>query len=158
MKKNKLFLILFCLPLLYGCPVYDPPQKYIEVLNDTDSAIYVYGTCHDSIGIENRLYLFPEYFIKDAFYVNRNRSFKDTIVKIYPHYRISPHTGNLLNLAGQKSLLNKCPDKKIRIFFIKEETMRTRSWEDIVQYQLYEKKGIYSEEELKKTDWTVTYP
>lgn len=155
--KTNIFLSLI-LSFAFNACVYDPPEKWITILNDTDSAIYVYGTYLDSISLKNKLSLFEEHYIEEAYWVNRNKTFKDTIIKTHPCYRINPYNGRELNLPGQESLLNDSPDKKIRIFYIKEETMRTKTWAEIVKCQLYEKKGLYDEEYLKKTDWTVTYP
>lgn len=138
--KTNIFLTII-LSFVFNACVYDPPEKYISILNDTDSAIYVYGTHLDSIGLENRLLLFEEHWIKEAYWVNRNRTFKDTTIHTHPRYRINPHNGGELNLLGQEALLNNCPDKRIRIFFIKEETMRTKTWEEIVGINYMRKKA-----------------
>ena len=139
MKKVLIALIFFC-----SC-VYDPPRKSIEVINQTDSAIYIYYSLDDSIDLSRKLVLFESIL-------------NDGIETIYsPDYRVNAHSIGGIGTTGRESLVNESNDRRLRLFFIKEKTMREKKWEDICDKHLYEKKMTLSVQELKSCNWVVKY-
>ena len=80
---------------------------------------------------------------------------KDTIA---PNYRINAYSWGEINVFGtpEKPHID-CDDNKLRLYFIKEATMRTKSWEEIYRNQLYEKKIILTQKQLDNLCWKVTY-
>jgi RHS repeat-associated protein len=74
-----------------------------------------------------------------------------------PDYRINAYSFQHIGLPANNSIIKNCKDKKLRIFFIKEEIMREHSWEEICSKQLYEKKITLTEEELQQNNWVVVY-
>ena len=48
-------------------------------------------------------------------------------------------------------------DKKLKIFFISESIMRTKTWDEICTYQLYKNKTVMTVDELEKAKWIITY-
>jgi len=144
MKK----IILFILPfVLCGCPfAYDPPAKVIKVKNHTDSAIYVYHSFTDSIEINRKLTLFEVYYYNNSSHV------------VTPNYRIDAYNSRGIGTTGRESLVNESPDKKLRLFFIKEETLRKKTWEEICEKQLYAKKLTLTVTDFEKINWIVEYP
>ena len=141
----KTFLISMTLLSLWACPAYDPPQKGIEVLNYTDSAIYVCFSCTDSMSITPRLRLFDTVFYNGIDHI------------ISPHYRVNAFSYGGIGTTGREMLINNCSDKKLRLFFIRESTLRNYSWDEIYKSQLFEKRIEVTTEELTKLDWIVTY-
>lgn len=141
-------LMLFILPFVfYSCLfTYDPPEKAIEVKNYTDSAIYVYYSFTDSIELSRQLALF------------QNNRYAGTDNIISPDYRVDAYNSRGIGTIGRESLVNKSKDKKLRLFFIKEETMRTRTWEEICKKQICAKKRTLTVDDLRKTNWVVKYP
>lgn len=141
-------LILFILPfVLCGCLfTYDPPQKGIEVRNNTDSAIYVYYSFTDSIELTRRLVLFENW---------KHIGINELVT---PNYRVDAYNSRGIGTTGRESLVNQSNDKKLRLFFIKEETMRTKTWERICEGQIYAKKKTLTVKDLEKTNWIVKYP
>lgn len=138
--------------LLWGCPVYDPAPGELDILNYTDSAIYVYNTCLDSLPGEYGLKLFLNAGGgTDAC----GHEMKDTIA---PDYRINAYSwGTFLGFGTPKKKETRCKDNKLRLYFIKEITMRTKTWEEIFKNQLYEKKMVLTQEQLDSLCWRVTY-
>ncbi len=141
-------IILFILPfVLCGCLfTYDPPAKVIEVRNHTDSAIYVYYSFTDSIERNRELTLFEVQFYNGSKHM------------ITPNYRIDAYNWRGIGTTGRESLVNQSPDKKLRLFFIKEETMRTKSWEEICNKQICAKKLTLTVTDLERINWIVQYP
>lgn len=141
-------LILSILPfVLCGCLfTYDPPQKGIAVKNYTDSAIYVYYSFTDSIELNRKLTLFEVYYYNNSKHI------------VTPNYRIDAYNSRGIGTTGRESLVNQSQDKKLRLFFIKEETMRTKTWERICERQIYAKKKTLTVKDLEKTNWIVRYP
>lgn len=138
--------------LLLGCPVYDPPSGQLEILNYTDSAVYVYHTCSDSLPCDYGMKLFLSAGGgTDA----SGRTMKDTIA---PSYRINAYSwGNITGLGAIEKPVTACRDHKLRLYFIKETTMRTKTWEEICQSELYEKKITLTQQELDSMGWRLAY-
>lgn len=143
MKKNIVFLFI---PFFCGCLISDPPPKSILIRNSTDSAIYVYYSFNDSIESSRELVLFENnrYGGTDNFYS--------------PNYRVNAYSIGGIGITGRKKLVDCSRDKKLRLFFINEVTMREKSWKQICESQIYSKKVILSVSELKRLDWIVEYP
>ena len=142
---NRRLTTLLLISTLISCSLIDSEQEAINIYNNTDSAVYIYYSCSDSIFLTSQLVLF------------------DTIINngiekiISPNYRVNAYSSGGIGAKGRKNLINNCADKKLRLFFIKEETMKNYCWNDIYIWQLYEKKIILTIDEMEETDWTVTY-
>lgn len=151
---KKLFFIIPALIIFYGCPAYDPSQEMINIHNNTDSAIYVYHSCSDTLPRAPALRLFE--------ILNNNATDAKGKMKkgefYSPDYRINAYSYGVIGIPANKSSLKECCDGKMRFFFIKEKTMREKTWEEIYKNQLYDKKIALTKEDLKKCNWIVTYP
>jgi hypothetical protein len=148
---RNLFLILV-ITLLYGC-VYDPPHGLLTVHNYSDSAVYVYLTCADSLQLTPKLNLF-EYDLSNS--TNARGQKRDPIYS--PNYRVNAYSYSEFAVWGTaKKPRSYCEDKSLRLFFIKENTIRTKKWEEIYKKQLYVKKVILTEKQLNDGDWEFTY-
>jgi hypothetical protein len=149
MKITSKYLIVIMavtsLLLSQSC-VYDPPRKGISVLNYTESAIYIAYSFDDTININHKLFLFEVEYYNDSKHI------------INPAYRIEAYRTRGIGMPGREELLNESPDKKIRLFFITEKVMKTKTWVDICKKKLYEKRVTLSISDLKKTNWMVRYP
>lgn len=151
MKK---IISLICVFLFYGCIfTYDPPQKFIDVYNNSDSTIYVAYSYTDSLSKYPMLCLF------DTLKVNATDAQGNSITgKIYsPNYRINPYSFGTIEAPAEKSSFKNIPDGKLRVFFISEHTMKTRTWNDIYSNQLYQKKVKYTYKELQECHFSITY-
>lgn len=153
MKKLLILLIGCC--VIWGCPAYDPSSGSIEILNYTDSAIYVYSTCSDKFpGNEDGL----ELFLKVNSSGNKDRcgqTIRDTIA---PSYRINAYSWGGVFVGGTADNPRVvCGTNIMTLYFIKEITIRTKTWKEICEKQLYEKKNILTQEQLEKVCWRVTY-
>lgn len=139
--------------LLEGCALFmDPPTGELKILNYTDSAVYVYSTCSDSLPYEYALQLFLNYGSDIDECGNKMR---DTIA---PNYRINAYSWGVISGFGNaKNLQTQCKDNRLRLYFIKEATMRTKPWEEIYKHQLYEKKMVLSQGQLENLCWKVIY-
>jgi hypothetical protein len=77
---------------------------------------------------------------------------------MYPSYRIGIDSTGCVPIGWSKeSTIRKCEDKKLRYFFIVDTVMRDNTWKEVCEKQLYEKKMVFTEEELIQMDWTVVY-
>lgn len=151
--KTKVVFPLLMLSMLTSCIVYDPPKPTLEIRNNTDSAIYVYETCADSLEVANRLALFLVFHDDDSFAPGKK---SDTIYS--PYYRVNAYSSGDFVVNGRVEQPSvHCSDKILRLFFIKESILRTYSWEEICKHQLYEEKVALTEDELKQSDWKYTY-
>jgi hypothetical protein len=150
--RNKIVVVLL-LAVLSGCPVYDPQTGLINIHNYSDSAVYVYDTYSDFLPCMPKLELFSNIGGQAFDEIN------DQATRIFsPHYRINAYSFGGIRVSGSPSkpkLLYR--DKKIVIFFIKESTMRTNTWDEICSAQLYEKAMIFSEQELDSMNWSIIY-
>jgi hypothetical protein len=80
---------------------------------------------------------------------------KDTIA---PSYRINAYSwGSIGGLGTPNKQETECKDNKLKLYFIKEITMRTKTWEEICKDQLYEKRVILTQQQLDNLNWRITY-
>jgi hypothetical protein len=143
-ELKKYFIIVFLLVTFPKC-MYDPPRHGISVLNYTGSAIYVSYSLNDSINSNNKLELFETYNYNNSKHI------------VSPHYRIDACNIGSIGVSGREELLNESPDKKIRLFFISEKTMRSKTWKEIINKKEYIKKVTISIDDLKNKNWMVRY-
>jgi hypothetical protein len=150
--KYLLFLML-CL-ILYGCPSYDPQTAVLTVYNLSDSAVYVYKTCENSIEILPRLKLFE---VSGAIMEDEKGNQIDSIYS--PNYRVNAY--NSSEFSGFGNIDNPtifCNNSDyINLFFIKETTIKNYSWEEIVEKQIYVKKMRFNCKQLDSLNWKVKY-
>lgn len=121
----------------------------VFVLNKSDHTIYVYKTFQDSLSMNDGLLL------KQSSYKNNE---VDTM--IYPSYRARPDSLAVLTFRGKRNEIFKSSynvDGKLRIFIINESIISKYTWKQICDKQIYEKKLLITEEDLKKNNWTVIY-
>lgn len=139
-----MFRSVICLSMFQSC-VYDPPQKGICVLNYTQSAIYVAYSFNDSIDKNNKLCLFDTEFFNGSKHI------------ISPQYRIDAYNTKGIGISGRDELFNIALDKKLRLFFITEKTMKYYSWEEICNKKMYVEKKCLTIDDLKRTNWMIRY-
>jgi hypothetical protein len=138
--------------LLTGC-IYDPPQGTLTIYNYTDSAIYIAYSCNDSIPYRPKLEIFEKF--EGA--VNENPAIPRNPI-ISPNYRVNAYSSNsILGFGSMKNRIFPCGRETLKIFFITEYTMRTKSWEEIYRSQLYNKKISLNKDILDSLDWLVLY-
>lgn len=153
MKKYSLLILCFIF-VLFGCRL-DRHKEEILILNESDSIVYIYWSYTDSITNERPLKLFEvQRKNKEPFIVHGR--VKDSLT-IIPSYRMDPYLNARIETLGNEEFFNQSFDKKVRIFYISEQTMRTKTWNEIVKDQLYFRKDVYSVEDLKPFYWTIEY-
>jgi len=145
MKFYKSLLALLLALLFSKCFLGLGPKKGIHVFNNTDSTFYIAFSFNDSLRSYWPLVYYEEVNIDNVMH------------KRYPCYRVEPFSKSGIGIPGRESLLLRCDDNKLRLFFILESTMQDYSWEEICKNRLYEKKLTLTEEELKENDWIVVY-
>lgn len=154
MKKIILIISVF---LLNSCIfTYDPPSGLLNINNNSNKAIYVYLKC----GNVDSLPLYPKLELFQLVSAKMEDAKGNTIKPYYisPEYRINAYTVGSLSVWGtRKNPSLPCKENKVTLFFITEKTMQDFSWEEIYRKQLYEKKLILNEAELRRSDWEVIY-
>ena len=148
-----IFPLFTCVIFLTGCPVIDPAPATIDILNYSDSAVYIYQSCSDSLSCEPALDLFLVQRVprRDA----KGVKMKDTIA---PDYRINAYSyGSIFVSGSPEKPTIPCDGKYLTLFYIKEITMRTKSRDQICKNQLYERKVKFTNQELDALDWKITY-
>lgn len=147
-------LIILLLLLLYGC-FYDPHlrgKKLLYIHNCTDSAVYYEISCLDSLTLDRPSFLFSSYCEDYDRYGNCLRKRISS-----PSDRVNAYSCRHTGIVADESILRDCEDKQIRFFFIKESTLRDYTWDEICAKQMYEKKLIYTIEDLISNDWAIVY-
>ena len=153
--KKMAFLLLLTTVLLSSC-AFDPPSKsMLDVYNYTDDAIYVYYTSQESVQMKPKL----ELFVLDlSVRINKYGNRLDTVG--YPNYRIDAHSYIEFHDDGIHAVGKFRPflDKDyVNFFFVKETTMRSHTWEEIVDKQMYERKVKYTYKQLDKLHYQILY-
>lgn len=149
----RLVLVMIFFLTSTACPVYDPPIGTLSIHNYTDSAVYIYRTCSDSLNEESELKL----FLIDS--TDRIDAKGNKIPPIYsPNYRINAYSyGTLYGFGSKNNRTLECKKKRLTIYFIREQTMKLNKWEKIASHQLYETKMTFSESQLDSMNWKIRY-
>ena len=145
MKKNIIISVIsvFC---LYSCLSY---IDAIQIINHSDYGQIVCYTCSDSIGSEIDSLTFNPYFKQYDY-------FKYEILKKDAY--IDRNSSQWLKTPFPKEYITQCcEDGLIRFFFIKDSVFLNNPWDTIVKYQMYNKKLVLSEEDLKNMNWIIEY-
>lgn len=139
-----LICFFFTCFFVYSC-IYDPASETFTVVNNSDSAIYVYYGCSDSIMLEPRLVLYEP--------IQQNgKNYR------VPDYRIESNEHKTIFAFGNRKIFTEsCNNKSIKFFFITENTMRTNTWTKIYENQLYDTKFELTYQDLEKLKWTITF-
>ncbi len=136
------YLLLVFILLLSGCDYFTS----VEVINFTDKSYIVYASRYDSIGcisdsINNDI--MKEIEKKDTFSVGNM-------------YVIFIPSKNVKYLGFQTSnLFRMSPDEKWRFYFINDSIVKTKTWDEIVKYQLYDKKIVLDEAKMDSIGWKI---
>ena len=144
--KKIFFISTISLLCLYSC-VYDRVER-IKIVNNSEEGQVVYYSCSDKMGAEMdslrnihykrmagqnvRIHYEREYIAKDSL-----RWF-----------------GNFFN---RKAIACFCDDRQVRFFFISESVFISTPWDTLVKYQMYNRKLVFSDEDLKNNNWVVVY-
>ena len=146
-------LLLSLVVLLNGCIACDSLRGDLEINNYSDSVIYVYHSCSDSLEVDHKLNLFET---RSGVIDASGRIRQDTIYS--PEYRIDAYDYMNIVVCGPYWEPRLCCDNDtLYLFFIKESVMRTMSWEEICEKQQYEQRVALTEEQLNRCGWQYTY-
>lgn len=150
----KTFFIFLFVILLCGCPTYDPISGVLSIANNSDSAVYVYHTCSDSLQKQPELKLFLE---SGAEMIDARGNKMETTYS--PDYRINAHsTSEMSGFGTAKYKRLPCGNQEfINLFFISESAMRKYTWDEIAQKQLYLNKMKVTKQHLDSLDWKIKY-
>lgn len=150
----RIILVLISCLFIRGCPVYDPPTGVLNIENNSDSAVYVYSTCDNTLPCEPKLKLFES--LGDSAFDSKGNKITDTLFS--PHYRINANSIGYIGVWGSpKKPRVFCEDKKIRLYFISETVIRTKDWKEICKNQMYHKKIVLSQSQLDSIGWKISY-
>ena len=99
----------------------------LTVHNNSNSVVYVYVTCADSLQLTPKLSLYGQWVS------NKDNAKELEQNSVYPpDYKINAHSYNHFGVWGTPEKPRcYCEDKTIRLFFIKQSIMRTKQWEEI---------------------------
>lgn len=136
------YLILVFILLLSGCDYFTS----VEVINFTDKSYIVYASRYDSIGcisdsINNDI--MKEIEKEDTFSVG---NMYVVFVPLKSVKYLSFQTSNLFRMS---------PDEKWRFYFINDSIVKTKTWDEIVKYQLYDKKIVLDEAKMDSIGWKI---
>jgi hypothetical protein len=133
---------------LYSCICFDR-VGIMHIVNNSNTGQIVCITCADSIGSEMDSLTNNPYF-------KQFDSFKSEIVNT-DSYIDSNNTARHRVGGGRESIVRRCKDKHARFFFISDSVFMNNPWDTIVKYQMYNRKLVFSEKELKENNWVVVY-
>jgi len=133
---------------LYSC-IFLHWTEHIQIVNKSNVGQIICHSCSDSIGsMIDSLTMSP--FFKQ--FDNMKSVIENTDAYLHKdssqRYKI---------VGGKEAMVRLCKDKRIRFFFISDSVFMNNPWDSIVKYQMYNRKLVFSEEELKRSNWSVVY-
>lgn len=149
-------LLIFGVILFLSC-AFDPKREpMLTITNNTKDAMYIYYSSKESIQLQPELKL---EILKNVYiYTDTNgiRHYSD----VYPENRVDSFSYTCFHDDGlnTKGKFKPFPDKNyVNFFFIKETTMKSYTWEEIVAKQLYENKVRYTYDQLEEMNYEISY-
>ncbi|HCD77377.1 MAG TPA: hypothetical protein DEQ27_03320 [Prevotella sp.] len=136
------YLLLVFILLLSGCDYFTS----VEVINFTDKSYIVYASRYDSIGC-----------ISDSINNDIMKEIeKEDTFSVGNMYVVFIPSKNVKYLGFQTSnLFRMSPDEKWRFYFINDSIVKTKTWDEIVKYQLYDKKIVLDEAKMDSIGWKI---
>ena len=136
------YLLLVFILLLSGCDYFTS----VEVINFTDKSYIVYASRYDSIGC-----------ISDSINNDIMKEIeKEDTFSVGNMYVVFIPSKNIKYLGFQTSnLFRMSPDEKWRFYFINDSIVKTKTWDEIVKYQLYDKKIVLDEAKMDSIGWKI---
>lgn len=173
----KLLNLLLLALILTGC-IFDPPSGILKINNESNSTVYVYLTCSDSLSPDLPLKVYFPKAVKNTKHtadsvqayvlpkfnlpIQKKPSEQDSIlanaVDYYPYNRINAKTVVLIAIGGspEKPQL-VCENDQINIFIIKESTLQHNTWDEICKKKLYEQRKKLNSKQLESDNWQVVF-
>jgi len=81
-----------------------------------------------------------------------------------PKYSFPPHETktkdddcNLIVKPRWEEYIKTCDSQKIRYYIIKKDSIDKYGWKEIFKKNIYNKKYLFTIEDLDKLNWTITY-
>ena len=149
-------LLIFNVILLNSCALGPKREPMLTIKNNTKDVLYIYYSSTESIQLQPELKL---EISKHAFaYTDKNG--KDHYTVVYPENRVDSFSYTYFHDDGlnTKGKFKPFPDKNyVNFFFIKETTMKSYTWEEIVAKQLYENKVRYTYDQLEEMNYEISY-
>ena len=145
---KKIFIVFAVSALFVSACVMDKID-HIQMVNNSNTGLIYSFNCLDSIGYGRDTLTFNPYF-------RQFDHFKSDIVDKDDY--IAKNSSKVIRIYCPKErLTSTCGDGRLRFFFIKDSVFLNNPWDTIVKYQMYERKLVFSKEDLERMNWTITY-
>ena len=127
----------------------DPADNRLKLVNNSNTDIYFFYSCDTLL---NNLDMFKSGYYYDSkgdsTYISSNHFIEKKT------FRNIPNRG----FNAWKHYLNNCKDQKIYFFIFNDSIVSKYSYDEIRDKRLFEKCLIYTLNDLKQNNWTITYP
>jgi hypothetical protein len=134
MKQIKIYCLISFL-LFISCIGHKVDNRFIITQNNSEEKIY-------SFFLENELCnvnIFTNfYFPKDS---------------LLPNEKSFDHVDKLT----WEEYIKTCDDQKIRYYIVKKDSVDKYGWKEVFSKNIYNKKYLFTIEDLDKMNWTITY-
>ncbi|MEI6577518.1 MAG: hypothetical protein WCO63_15185 [Bacteroidota bacterium] len=142
--KIKIIFIAFIIVSQLGCDVMDKTK--LKIYNFSQDTVFCIVTTDPFFSDVKRSPLEQSQTVigsDTAFILNNNLLF--------------PGDSSLFASYDWRYLINTSNSKKITIYFFKYKTLKSKSWEEIREKSIYDKKIILNIEALDACNWIVNY-
>ena len=148
MRKIMYIFVLIALMFIRCSSILDTAYNYTIINFSNENIIFVVSNS-DSLGtgyidLSNRYFIaYDEWkpLIKDSQYCYIKKSSKKSV-----------------NSSGTSSeLFTNRKDHRVRFYFISESIFMKYPWDTIVKRQMYNKKFVYTEEQMDSLGWVIEY-
>lgn len=147
LKKGFVFFILF---ILSSC-IDKIDKRNLIICNNSNKVIYSVISSNDSI---YNLGNYDDFVYKGNYIYTKEGDIKMVgFTAINPKEKLPSNGGSTKWDVYFESIY----DKKIRLFIIKKDSVDKYGWKEILKKNIYNKKYLFTIEDLDKINWTITY-
>jgi len=143
--------LIFVLLLFSNSCIDAIDDRELFVFNSSNNSIFSVLSPNDDMNGSNHYYEYmTEERYKDAI---QNNKIIFNFTPIISNTKVSNHDAP----RSWDSFFNKTSDGKLRLFIISADSVNKYGWTKIFQQKIYNKKYLFTKEDLNNDDWVINY-
>lgn len=148
MFKTKIFIFLFLLFHFCSCDKLDTRDIFVK--NSSDTVIFSILSDNDSMNSGGFYYEFRDDF-------DESKRGKYDMPFIFNEIKKGQKDYNGDRPRYWDTYFDSLDDKKARLFIVKKDSVDKYGWKEIFKKNIYNKKYLFTIEDLDKINWEIEY-
>lgn len=156
---SKLIFYLIIISFLSSCGAYDPKVRNVQIVNHSADTIFVLPSYNNHLILDDSIVLTELKRIKNKIELvgqDSNLFSKEEIEDLNNAIMVHPFKTGSIGLYSFVSSNQKI-NKTITFFFFLNSVINEKTWKEIYEHSIYEKKITIRKYKLKRKKWRIDY-